>query len=67
VQHLFLNSIVVALQTVQLQQRAEPDAAIARLEQSRLVLSKKLAEHQGRKYRVIDETLEFVGEVSDKS
>jgi hypothetical protein len=64
---LFLTSVVVALQTVQSQQRAEQDAAIARLEQSRLVLATRLAEHQGKKYRVIDEALEFVGEVSDKS
>ncbi|CAD6247346.1 unnamed protein product [Miscanthus lutarioriparius] len=55
------------LHTVQSQQRAERDAAIARLEQSRLVLSMRLAEHQGKKYRVIDEALAFVGEVSDKS
>jgi hypothetical protein len=27
----------------------------------------RLAEHQGKKYRVIDEALAFVGEVSDKS
>ncbi|XP_057486427.1 plastid division protein PDV1-like isoform X2 [Actinidia eriantha] len=33
--------------TVQVQQRAERDAAIARLEQSRIVLAMRLAEHQG--------------------
>uniref|UniRef100_A0A0D9YQ55 Uncharacterized protein n=1 Tax=Oryza glumipatula TaxID=40148 RepID=A0A0D9YQ55_9ORYZ len=55
------------LHTVQSQQRAEQDAAIARLEQSRLVLAMRLAEHQGKKYRVIDEALAFVGEVGDKS
>lgn len=55
------------LHTVQSQQRAERDAAIARLEQSRVVLAMRLAEHQGKKYRVIDEALAFVGEVSDKS
>ncbi|XP_062223585.1 plastid division protein PDV1-like [Phragmites australis] len=55
------------LHTVQSQQRAEWDAAIARLEQSRLVLAMRLAEHQGKKYRVIDEALAFVGEVSVKS
>ncbi|KAG8070403.1 hypothetical protein GUJ93_ZPchr0006g42701 [Zizania palustris] len=55
------------LHTVESQQRAEQDAAIARLEQSRLVLAMRLAEHQGKKYRVIDEALAFVGEVSDKS
>ncbi|KAL5212110.1 hypothetical protein ABZP36_022957 [Zizania latifolia] len=55
------------LHTVESQQRAEQDAAIARLEQSRLVLAMRLAEHQGKKYRVIDEALAFVGEVSDKN
>ncbi|KAL5207880.1 hypothetical protein ABZP36_032315 [Zizania latifolia] len=55
------------LHTVQSQQQAEQVAAIARLEQSRLVLAMRLAEHQGKKYRVIDEALAFVGEVSDKS
>ncbi|CAL5022771.1 unnamed protein product [Urochloa decumbens] len=54
-------------QTVQSQHRAERDAAIARLEQSRLVLAMRLAEHQGKRYRVIDEALAFVGEVSDKN
>uniref|UniRef100_J3LBJ6 Uncharacterized protein n=1 Tax=Oryza brachyantha TaxID=4533 RepID=J3LBJ6_ORYBR len=62
-----LTNIVLCPQTVQSQQRAEQDAAIARLEQSRLVLAMRLAEHQGKKYRVIDETLAFVGEVGDKS
>jgi len=61
------NLWCVPLQTVQSQQRAERDAAIARLEQSRLVLAMRLAEHQGKRYRVIDEALAFVGEVSDKS
>jgi len=61
------NLCVVPLQTVQSQQRAERDAAISRLEQSRLVLAMRLAEHQGKRYRVIDEALAFVGEVSDKS
>lgn len=55
------------LHTVQSQQLAERDAAVARLEQSRLVLATRLAEHQGKKYRVIEEALAFVGEVSDKS
>ncbi|GJN00069.1 hypothetical protein PR202_ga17223 [Eleusine coracana subsp. coracana] len=55
------------LHTVQSQQRAERDAAIARLEQSRLVLAMKLTEHQGKKYGVIDDALKFVGEASDKS
>ncbi|CAN6231149.1 unnamed protein product [Urochloa humidicola] len=55
------------LHTIQSQQRAERDAAIARLEQSRLVLAMRLAEHQGKRYRVIDEALAFVGEVSSNN
>ncbi|XVF12618.1 hypothetical protein REPUB_Repub08aG0134500 [Reevesia pubescens] len=51
--------------TVQIQQRAERDAAIARLEQSRIILALRLAEHNGQKYRVIDEALAFVGDVHD--
>ncbi|KQJ94310.1 hypothetical protein BRADI_3g09790v3 [Brachypodium distachyon] len=51
------------LHTVQSQQLAERDAAVARLEQSRLVLATRLAEHQGKKYRVIEEALAFVGEL----
>ncbi|PWZ29734.1 Plastid division protein PDV1 [Zea mays] len=55
------------LHTVQSRHQAEQDSAIARLEQSRLVLAMRLAEHQGKKHRIIDEVLAFVGEVSDKS
>ncbi|XP_009380532.2 plastid division protein PDV1 [Musa acuminata AAA Group] len=49
--------------TVQSQQRAERDAAIARLEQSRIILAIRLAEHRGKKYKVIEEALAFVGDV----
>ncbi|CAL9190918.1 plastid division protein PDV1 [Musa acuminata AAA Group] len=52
--------------TVQLQQRAERDAAVAQLEQSRIVLAMRLANHQGKKYKVIEEALAFVGDVHDK-
>lgn len=52
-------------QTVQMQQRAERDAAIARLEQSRIVLAMRLADHHGKKYKVIEEALAFVGDVRD--
>lgn len=48
--------------TVQSQQRAERDAAIARLEQSRIILAMRLADHQGKKYKVIEEALAFVGD-----
>ncbi|KAL8134715.1 plastid division protein PDV1-like [Apium graveolens] len=70
-----LNSIRTALEnledqleflhTVQIQQRAERDAAIARLEQSRIVLALRLGEHQGKNYEVIDEARAFVGAVRD--
>lgn len=55
------------LKTVQVQQRAERDAAIARLEQSRIVLALRLSEHHGKKYKVIEEALAFVGDVCDAS
>uniref|UniRef100_A0A6N2MFI1 CRAL-TRIO domain-containing protein n=1 Tax=Salix viminalis TaxID=40686 RepID=A0A6N2MFI1_SALVM len=67
-----LNSIRTALEnledqleffhTVQIHQRAERDAAIARLEQSRIILAVRLAEHHGKKYKVIEEALAFVGD-----
>lgn len=53
--------------TVQIQQRAERDAALARLEQSRIILALRLAEHHGRRYKVIDEAMDFVGNVRDAS
>ncbi|PKI52119.1 hypothetical protein CRG98_027535 [Punica granatum] len=72
-----LNSIRTALEnledqleffhTVQIQQRAERDAAIARLEQSRIVLAMRLAEHHGKKYKVVEEALAFVGDVQEAS
>ncbi|MCL7022541.1 hypothetical protein MKW94_006071 [Papaver nudicaule] len=72
-----LNAIRTALEnledqleffhTVQTQQRAERDAAIARLEQSRVVLAMRLADHHGKQYRVIEEALAFVGDVHDSS
>ncbi|CAL8127770.1 unnamed protein product [Prunus armeniaca] len=72
-----LNAIRTALEnledqleffhTVQVQQRAERDAAIARLEQSRKVLAMRLSEHHGKKYQVIEEALAFVGDVCDAS
>ncbi|KAK1276432.1 Plastid division protein PDV1 [Acorus gramineus] len=70
-----LNAIRTALEnledqleffhTVQLQQRAERDAAIARLEQSRVILAMRLAEHHGKKHKVIEEALAFVGDIQD--
>ncbi|XP_058785038.1 plastid division protein PDV1-like [Vicia villosa] len=55
------------LKTIQTQQRVERDAAIARLEQSRIVLAMRLSEHRGKKYKVIEEALAFVGDVQDAS
>ncbi|XP_031503825.1 plastid division protein PDV1-like [Nymphaea colorata] len=70
-----LNAIRTALEnledhlefyhTVQSQQRAERDAAIAQLEQSRLILAMKLADYHGKKYSVIEEALAFVGSVDE--
>ncbi|KAB1204976.1 Plastid division protein PDV1 [Morella rubra] len=70
-----LNAIRTALEnledqleffhTVQMQQQVERDAAVARLEQSRIVLAMRLAEHHGKKYKVIEEALAFVGDVHD--
>ncbi|XP_057951127.1 plastid division protein PDV1 isoform X2 [Malania oleifera] len=70
-----LNAIRTALEnledqleffhTVQVQQRAERDAAVARLEQSRIILAMRLAEHHGKKYKVIEEAFAFVGDVRD--
>ncbi|KAJ6387492.1 hypothetical protein OIU78_017252 [Salix suchowensis] len=53
--------------TVQIHQQAERDAAIARLEQSRIILAMRLSEHHGKKYKVIEEALAFVGDVHDAS
>ncbi|KAF6162075.1 hypothetical protein GIB67_008204 [Kingdonia uniflora] len=70
-----LNAIRTALEnledqleffhTVQSQQRAERDAAVARLEQSRIVLAMRLSDHHGKRYKVIEEALAFVGDVQD--
>ncbi|URE25173.1 hypothetical protein MUK42_16726 [Musa troglodytarum] len=52
-------------ETEQPQQQAERDAAIARLEQSHIILAMRLADYRGKKYRVIDKALSFVGHVHD--
>ncbi|XP_043703618.1 plastid division protein PDV1-like [Telopea speciosissima] len=51
--------------TIQSQQQTERDAAIARLEQSRIILAMRLADHQGQKCKVIEEVLAFVGDVEN--
>lgn len=52
---------------MQAQQRSERDAAIARLEQSRIVLALRLAEHQGKEYKVIEEARALVEDVFNAS
>ena len=64
---LDIHVISSVMQTVQIHQQAERDAAIARLEQSRIILAMRLAEHHGKKYKVIEEALAFVGDVHDAS
>ncbi|KAJ0267203.1 Plastid division protein PDV1 [Hirschfeldia incana] len=68
-----LNAIRTALEhledqleffhTIHTQQRTERDVAVARLEQSRMLLAKRLAEHHGKSYGVLDEALAFVGSI----
>ncbi|CAN8244473.1 unnamed protein product [Cochlearia groenlandica] len=68
-----LNAIRAALEnledqleffhTIHTQQRTERDLAIARLEQSRILLAVRLAEHHGKSYRVLEEALAFVGSI----
>ncbi|KAG2299215.1 hypothetical protein Bca4012_010780 [Brassica carinata] len=68
-----LNAIRTALEnledqleffhTIHTQQRTERDVAVARLEQSRMLLAMRLAEHHGKSYGVLDETLAFVGSI----
>ncbi|KAG9448383.1 hypothetical protein H6P81_014511 [Aristolochia fimbriata] len=72
-----LNAIRTALEnledqleffhTVQSQQQAERDAAIARLEQSRIILAMRLADHHGKKYKVLEEAKAFIGDVHNGS
>ncbi|KAF8116820.1 hypothetical protein N665_0014s0082 [Sinapis alba] len=50
--------------TIHTQQRTEKDLAVARLEQSRILLAMRLAQHHGNKtYPVLDEALAFVGSI----
>ncbi|KAL9266584.1 Plastid division protein PDV1-like protein [Drosera capensis] len=58
-----LEEQLEVLHSVQMQQRAERDAALARLEQSRIILALRLREHHGKRYEVIEEALNFVGDV----
>ncbi|KAF3545793.1 hypothetical protein DY000_02001432 [Brassica cretica] len=49
--------------TIHTQQRTERDLAVARLEQSRILLAMRLAQHHGKSYRVLDQALAFVGSI----
>ncbi|KFK26950.1 hypothetical protein AALP_AA8G314500 [Arabis alpina] len=72
-----LNAIRTALEnledqleffhTIHTQQRTERDVAIARLEQSRMLLAMRLAEHHGKNYGVLEEALAFVGSIKNTS
>ncbi|KAG7534047.1 hypothetical protein ISN45_Aa08g016260 [Arabidopsis thaliana x Arabidopsis arenosa] len=72
-----LNAIRTALEnledqleffhTIHTQQRTERDLAIARLEQSRILLAMRLAEHHGKNYGVLEEALAFVGSIKTTS
>uniref|UniRef100_A0A0E0LC06 Uncharacterized protein n=1 Tax=Oryza punctata TaxID=4537 RepID=A0A0E0LC06_ORYPU len=55
------------LHNIQLRQVAERDAAIARLQQSSILLATRLAEHRWKKHEVIEEALAFVNDALDKS
>ncbi|CAI9767700.1 unnamed protein product [Fraxinus pennsylvanica] len=51
--------------SAQTQQQAERDAAVARLEQSCIALAMRLAEHDGKKYKVIEEARALVSNVQE--
>ncbi|KAG0616152.1 hypothetical protein M758_5G093900 [Ceratodon purpureus] len=57
-----LEEQLEALQSMQNHQRAEKDAVLAELEESRHLLLLKLKNHQGREWEVVQEALAFAGE-----
>lgn len=57
-----LENQLYFLHTLQLQQRADKDAALMRLEESRLMLLRRLREHHGRELTVIQEALAFASD-----
>lgn len=57
-----LEGQLEALQCMQNHQRAEKDAALAELEESRHLLLLKLKNHRGREWQVVQEALAFAGE-----
>ncbi|XP_057816339.1 plastid division protein PDV1 isoform X1 [Cryptomeria japonica] len=57
-----LENQLYLLQTLQVQQRAEKDAALMQLEESRRILLKRLKEHRGRDMSIIKEALAFASD-----
>eukprot|EP00252_Welwitschia_mirabilis_P013322 TRINITY_DN29350_c0_g1_i1.p1 TRINITY_DN29350_c0_g1~~TRINITY_DN29350_c0_g1_i1.p1 ORF type:complete len:287 (+),score=49.35 TRINITY_DN29350_c0_g1_i1:305-1165(+) len=57
-----LENQLYLLHTLQNQQRVEKEAALMRLEESRLMLLKKLKEHRGRELSVIREAMAFASD-----
>lgn len=57
-----LENQLYFMHTLQLQQRADKDAALMRLEESRLMLLRRLREHRGRELTVIQEALAFASD-----
>lgn len=57
-----LEEQLQALQSMQNHQRAEKDAVLAELEESRHLLLIKLKNHRGREWEVVREALAFAGE-----
>ncbi|CAH9140890.1 unnamed protein product [Cuscuta epithymum] len=72
-----LNAIRTALENLedqleffhnmQEQQRVEKDVALARLEQSRIILAMRLADHRGKRYKFIEEAQALVADVQGAS
>ncbi|XP_020589166.1 plastid division protein PDV1 isoform X2 [Phalaenopsis equestris] len=62
-----LEDQIEVFHTIQSQQQAERDAAIARLEQSRIILAMRLSEHQGEKHKFIEEAQAFLSDVQEAS
>ncbi|KAK8955677.1 Plastid division protein PDV1 [Platanthera guangdongensis] len=60
-----LEDQLESFHTIQSQQQAERDAAIARLEQCRIILAMRLSEHQGERNTVIEEAQAFISDVQE--
>lgn len=57
-----LEEQLACLQTLQRQQRAEKDATLAELEESKEIFIRRLKQHRGREWKVISDALSFAGE-----